>query len=43
MRRGFWQESIDSNYASTAAAKNHFDKLHAVDYVEYAHPQPVQN
>jgi hypothetical protein len=30
-RRGFWQESIDSNRASAASTKNHREKLHAMD------------
>jgi len=35
-RRGFWQESIDSNRASAASTKNHREKLHAMDYLTYA-------
>jgi len=42
-RRGFWQESIDSNRASAAAAKNHFDQLHAMDYLAYAYLQMGQD
>jgi tetratricopeptide (TPR) repeat protein len=42
-RRGFWQESIDSNRASAAAAKNQFDQLHAMDYLAYAHLQLGQD
>jgi hypothetical protein len=48
-RLGLWQESIDSNLASAAAArqwvaKTHpgatsFDDLHAMDYLEYAYLQ----
>ena len=48
-RLGLWQESIDSNIASAAAAKAHvaktnpgvasFDQLHAMDYLEYAYLQ----
>lgn len=48
-RLGYWQESIDSNLASAAAAKAHvqktdpsmgsFDQLHALDYLEYAYLQ----
>ena len=48
-RLGLWQESINSNLASAAAAKNHvakthpgaasFDELHALDYLVYAHLQ----
>jgi len=39
---GFWQESIESNRASAAAAKNHFDQLHAIDYLAYAYLQESQ-
>ena len=42
-RRGYWQESIDSNRASAAAAKNHFDQLHAMDYLAYAYLQMAQD
>jgi hypothetical protein len=42
-RRGFWQESIDSNRASAAAARNQFDQLHAMDYLAYAYLQLVQD
>ncbi|HYN23954.1 MAG TPA: hypothetical protein VES69_02800 [Pyrinomonadaceae bacterium] len=48
-RLGLWQESITSNLASAAAAKNHvarthpgaaaFDELHALDYLVYAYLQ----
>lgn len=48
-RLGLWQESINSNLASAAAAKNHvamthpgaasFDELHALDYLVYAYLQ----
>jgi tetratricopeptide (TPR) repeat protein len=48
-RLGLWQESIDSNLASAAAAKAYvakthqgaasFDELHALDYLVYAHLQ----
>lgn len=48
-RLGFWDESIESNIASAAAArrlvaKTHpgataFDELHALDYLEYAYLQ----
>lgn len=51
-RLGLWQESISSNLASAAAAKNHvmkthpgaasFDELHAVDYLVYAYLQGAQ-
>jgi hypothetical protein len=42
-RQGFWQESIDSNRASAAAAKNQFDQLHAMDYLAYAYLQLGQD
>src|SRR5215475_10680893 len=52
-RLGLWQESILSNTASTAAAKNHvarthpgsasFEQLHAMDYLEYAYLQSAQD
>jgi hypothetical protein len=52
-RLGLWQESIDSNLASAAAAKNHvarthpgaasFDQLHALDYLVYAYLQVGQD
>jgi tetratricopeptide (TPR) repeat protein len=42
-REGFWQESIESNRASAAAAKNHFDQLHAMDYLTYAYLQGAQD
>ena len=42
-REGFWQESIDSNLASATAAKNHFDKLHAMDYLAYANLQMARD
>ncbi len=38
-RRGFWEDSIASNRASAAAAANDFDRLHAMDYLVYAHLQ----
>jgi tetratricopeptide (TPR) repeat protein len=48
-RLGLWQESIDSNIASAAAARRlvaerhpgaaSFDGLHALDYLEYAYLQ----
>ena len=48
-RLGLWQESINSNLASAATAKNHvakthpgaasFDQLHALDYLVYAYLQ----
>lgn len=42
-REGFWQESIASNLASAAAAKNHLDQLHAMDYLAYAYLQMAQD
>ena len=52
-RLGLWQESIESNIASAAAAKNYaakmhpgaasFDQLHAMDYLTYAYLQTAQD
>ena len=52
-RLGLWQESIESNIASAAAASNHvakthpgaaaFDQLHAMDYLAYAYLQSAQD
>src|SRR5712692_1144882 len=52
-RLGLWQESIESNIASAAAAKDHvarthpgaasFDQLHALDYLAYAYLQTAQD
>ena len=52
-RLGLWQESIQSNLASAAAAQKHvamshpgaasFDQLHALDYLVYAYLQGVQD
>jgi hypothetical protein len=42
-RQGFWRESIDSNLASAAAAKDHFNQLHAMDYLAYAYLQEAQD
>ena len=42
-RQGLWQESIESNRASAAATENHYDKLHAMDYLEYAYLQGAQD
>ncbi len=42
-REGYWQESIESNLVSAAAAKNHFDQLHAMDYLAYAYLQRAQD
>src|SRR4030095_15604778 len=50
---GLWEESIQSNITSAAAAKNHvakshpgagsFDQLHAMDYLTYAYLQRAQD
>jgi tetratricopeptide (TPR) repeat protein len=52
-RLGLWEESIQSNITSAAAAKNHvakshpgagsFDQLHAMDYLTYAYLQRAQD
>ncbi|HVS82835.1 MAG TPA: hypothetical protein VHE60_13985 [Pyrinomonadaceae bacterium] len=52
-RLGLWQDSIQSNIASAAAAKNYaartrpetasFDQLHAMDYLVYAYLQSAQD
>ncbi len=45
-RLGLWQESIDSNLASAAAARKNVgtgDELHAVDYLAYAYLQGAQD
>jgi len=42
-RQGLWQESIESNRASAAATENHYDKLHAMDYLAYAYLQGAQD
>jgi hypothetical protein len=42
-RRGLWQESIDSNHASADSTKSHREKLHAMDYMEYAYLQLAQD
>ena len=52
-RLGLWQESIQTNLASAAAAKNwvakthpgsaSFDQLHAMDYLAYAYLQGAQD
>lgn len=45
-RLGLWQESIDSNLASAAAAKENGlvgDELHAADYLVYAYLQMGQD
>jgi hypothetical protein len=45
-RVGYWQESIESNIASAAAArkdKNPSEELHALDYQTYAYLQTAQD
>jgi hypothetical protein len=45
-RLGLWQESIESNLNSAAAAKGHnstFEQLHALDYLAYAYLQGAQD
>jgi hypothetical protein len=45
-RLGLWQESIDSNRASAAAARKNAlvgDELHAMDYLAYAYLQTGQD
>lgn len=53
IRLGLWQESIESNLASAAAAKSHEakaqpgsgakDELHALDYLVYAYLQTAED
>ena len=53
VRLGLWQDSIDSNLASAAAAKGHIaetlpgaasqDQLHAMDYLVYAYLQTCRD
>jgi tetratricopeptide (TPR) repeat protein len=45
-RLGLWQESIESNIASAAAARKHSaskDEVHAMDYLAYAYLQTAQD
>ncbi len=42
-RRGFWQDSIESNLKSKNSTDNHFDRLHAMDYLVYAYLQNGQD
>jgi tetratricopeptide (TPR) repeat protein len=45
-RLGLWQDSINSNLASAAAARKHNlvgDELHALDYLEFAYLQTAQD
>src|SRR5436309_9484545 len=43
IRRGLWEESIETNRRSAATSKNHFDSLHAMDYLEYAYLQGARD
>jgi hypothetical protein len=42
-RLGYWTESIASNRASAAVAKDHGNWLHAMDYMTYGHLQMAQD
>ena len=42
-RRGLWQDSIESNLKSKNSTDNHFDRLHAMDYLVYAYLQNGQD
>jgi hypothetical protein len=42
-RRGYWQDSIQSNLASATAADNDFDRFHAWDYLAYGYLQLGQD
>ncbi len=42
-RRGLWAESIETNRRSAATSKNHFDSLHAMDYLAYAYLQGARD
>ena len=42
-RLGYWRESVDSNRASAAVAKDHGNWLHAMDYMTYGHLQMAQD
>jgi tetratricopeptide (TPR) repeat protein len=42
-RLGYWTESVASNRASAAVAKDHGNWLHAMDYMTYAHLQMAQD
>ncbi|HKP37968.1 MAG TPA: hypothetical protein VJT71_14010 [Pyrinomonadaceae bacterium] len=46
IRLGLWPESIESNLASSAAARKHSsvkDDIHAIDYLAYAYLQTAQD
>ena len=38
-RLGYWRESVDTNRASAAVAKDHGNLLHAMDYMAFGHLQ----
>ena len=42
-RSGLWEESIEMNRRSAATSTNHFDSLHAMDYLEYAYLQGARD
>jgi hypothetical protein len=42
-RLGHWKESVDSNRASAAVAKDHGNWLHAMDYMIYGYLQMAQD
>jgi hypothetical protein len=42
-RLGYWKESVGSNRASAAVAKDHGNWLHAMDYMTYGHLQMAQD
>jgi tetratricopeptide (TPR) repeat protein len=42
-RLGYWDESITTNRASAATARDHGNKLHAMDYMAYAYLQTAQD
>ena len=42
-RRGLWEESIETNRRSAETSKNHFDSLHAMDYLAYAYLQGARD
>jgi tetratricopeptide (TPR) repeat protein len=42
-RLGYWGESVDSNRASAAVAKDHGNWLHAMDYMTYGYLQMGQD
>jgi tetratricopeptide (TPR) repeat protein len=42
-RLGYWKESVDTNRASAAVARDHGNWLHAMDYMTYAYLQMAQD